>query len=220
MKYLKNVLLLLLCICTLAGIFSLIVHQRKSHLAKIRQVIEVDSGNKEEFPMIALDFRALDTAMELGGGVYYNKVGGIVPFFLNSSTRNGKTTKIPSLNRLAPLSIISTKTSLHWHNSAESIEALMEDAQIASLHFKEMCLAIARRTQTESSFGINNQHMIKSESSIKRKVAESTRTSLSEKEAVQGVRDALRSTLIADEPEQIQSIVKSFTGGLQYWQGG
>jgi len=209
MKRLKNAILLMLCVFAFAGIFSLIVHQRKSHLAEVVQVIEEESGNKEAFPMIALDIMALNTAMSLGGGVYYNKIGGIVPFFSDLVSQEWENYKNSIYKRIGPIEHNATKASTHWHNSAQSIEALVEDAQIASHYFKEMCLAIARRTQTEASFGINNQHMLKSELSIKRKVVESKRAGLSEAEAVRGVRDALRSTIIADEPEQIQSIIKS-----------
>lgn len=164
-------------------------------------------NQKKSQAILEIDSRSVSVVEEMGGGIYYRQVDAIVPFFpdiVNAEWLKLKNSISKRIGYIGPGP--SKKTDL-WRNNANSIDLLIEDAKLAAPHFLKMCEVTARKTGTLVNFGINNQHMIKSKKSLKRKIRESLSQGDSEEDAVRKVRDSLRGTIIAEIPEQIPLIV-------------
>lgn len=172
---------------------------------------------KESQPLLEIDSQSVKIAEEIGGGVYYHEVDAIVPLFpslVRTEWMNYKNAIAEEIGAIYPA---PTQESALWRNTADSIDALVKDAQMAAPYFWEMCLTIAKRTESIANFGIGNQYMIKSKESISRKVQESVVQGESKEEAISKIRDTLRGTIIAETPEQIPLIVqalKEFAYGM------
>lgn len=160
-------------------------------------------------PILEIDSNSANTVEELGGGIYYQEVDAIVPFFPSLVRAEWMQLKNEIIERIGYISPVASKESSLWKNSATSVNSLIKDAHIAAPDFWKMCVYIANKTGTVANFGIRNQYMIKSKKSISRKVKESIEKGLSEEEAVGKVRDSLRGTIIAETPEQITLIVQA-----------
>lgn len=160
-------------------------------------------------PILEIDSKSVKTAEEIGGGVYCHEVDAIVPFFPHLIREEWMKEKNAIAERIGPIYPIFSEKKALWRNSANSIDSLIKDAQMAAPYFWEMCVLIAHKTGATPSFGVGNQNILKSRKSITRKVQESIKLGLSEEEAVSHVRDSLRGTIIVDTPEQIPVVVQS-----------
>jgi Region found in RelA / SpoT proteins len=147
---------------------------------------------------------------EMDGGIYHQMLDTIIPFFPALIRAEWLNDKKEILERIGPIYPTPSKESTLWRNTATSIDDLINDAGIAAPYFWEKCILIANKTGSSANFGISDRNMIKSCKSIKRKVEEEMlQEGISYEEAVSKIRDALRGTIIAETPEQVQLIVNA-----------
>jgi hypothetical protein len=176
--------------------------------------------NSQSQPILEIDSDSVKVVEEVGGGIYDREVDALLPLFPSLVRAEWLNYKNEIAARIGTIAPSPTKESASWRNSAKSIHQLIKDAQLAAPAFKKMCLCISNHTGCKVNFGIKNQCMIKGEKSINRKVHESITEGLSREEAVGRVRDALRGTLIAETPEQIQVVIHTlkdfaYANGIQ-----
>lgn len=154
--------------------------------------------------------RSLRIVKELGGGVYNRELEAIIPLNPQEVKRNWVELKNLIAQEIGPLYPPPSRSSANWKNTAQTIEQLLKDAQTAAPLFKEACLQIAEETDSLTYFGTGDREIVKSETSLRRKVIQdASHLNISQSEAVTKIRDALRGTLIAKTPKQISLIAKA-----------
>jgi len=206
MIYLKHKILNFIYLCFFVGI-NFLHAQDSSDVCSYSEAVS-NQRQKTELKITKLDIDALNAAIDLGGGMYDEKIGAIVPFFPLLVEEEWEFFRKSIATRIGTLSTGNINESKKWHNDAVTIESLMEHAKIAAPYFKDMCLSIAQKTGTTANFGIDNHNLLKHKISIQRKVDEAIEAGISRQEAVATLRDAVRGTLIVDQPEQIPVIVE------------
>lgn len=95
-----------------------------------------------------------------------------------------------------------------WRNSSTTIVEMMHDIHRLAPIFKETSLRIAEETNSSVNFGPNDKNMIKNEESLTRKVQQDSKLlEISEEDALSKIGDALRGTIVTDDPRNIKQIV-------------
>lgn len=166
---------------------------------------------------------------EVGGGKYSKEIEAIIPSNPTVVKERWTQYKKEIAEEIGSINPSASKESSLWENSARSVEDLLRDAKQAAPLFRAGCFQIAKETSSEPYFGPGGREIIKGKKSLTRKVLQDADIAgISQEEATQKIRDALRGTLIADSPEQvsliaakIQDFVKRQGGELifkNFWQ--
>lgn len=171
--------------------------------SEIEQSIALKKNQVQE-----IDRRVIRVVEELGGGIYDRDVGAIIPLFPFQIRIEWMKYKNEIIERIGPIYPRESIQSNLWENNARTVDELLEDAWAASSYFREKCLQIAKKTDSEANFGFQDTSIVKSRASLARKVKKTAqKLRISEEEAVAKIRDALRGTIIVDTPEQIAVVV-------------
>lgn len=114
----------------------------------------------------------------------------------------------------------ATLESMLWSNSATTQSELIEQSQKLAPTFKEMCHQIGEQTNTNPYFGPQDRYIVKTPSSLARKVAQDAKVmATSEQDSLAKIGDALRGTIVVDSPTQIPKVVEAIIAQVQQ-QGG
>lgn len=116
---------------------------------------------------------------------------------------------LPSLEMDNPSTGMTKKD---WVNTSRSVEALLTDARKTSFFFLQLCKKITDDHIDECflSFGTDNLHMIKNESSLRKKIEKYKKLfKANEEESIAKIGDILRSTIITKGLKPIPSIIKT-----------
>jgi hypothetical protein len=98
-------------------------------------------------------------------------------------------------------------------NTAENVPSLLADANAAAPLLEQVAQQIALESEGKALFGPNKMHLIKSESSIRGKVARNTRDyGHSEQRTLQDMDDVVRGTISVETPEQIFLATRALLG--------
>ncbi len=156
-----------------------------------------------------INARSLHIVKKLGGGKYDRELQAIIPLNPQEVKRNWVELKNQIAHEIGPLYPRPSRSNADWKNTARTVEQLLKDAQSAALLFKQGCLQIAEETNSRTYFGMGDKEIVKSETSLSRKVIQdASHLNISQSEAVTKIRDALRGTLIANTPKQVPLIAK------------
>jgi hypothetical protein len=101
-------------------------------------------------------------------------------------------------------------------NTATNHKNLRKDAKVVAPKFIESLKKISKATGGDANFGSEDMFAIKSEGSLKRKIASDSRAEkISREQATQKISDAIRGTIIVDSEEQIQTITKKINEWIE-----
>lgn len=157
-----------------------------------------------------LNVKAYELALEFGGAEYSENLNIVIPHDSDEIKKEWIKSKEKISKRIGTITPKPSLKSAQWENTARTIQELQRDAKTMAPHFKEITQNIAKLTKTQAFFGINDSQLVKNKKSLTRKVEqESYYLGISKEQTVAKIRDALRSTIIVENPEQIASIVEA-----------
>lgn len=170
-------------------------------------------------PLSPLDYQAALLAESLGGSKYNAELQAFVPCnpqWVHQEWKKYKNLISSQIGDITP--VLYEKES--WKNSATTIEQLLQDAETYAPSFVQMAEQIASQTGSIANFGADNQHLIKSFDSLKRKVdSDMVEKGVDELTAISKIADAVRGTIIterAENTELIAELIKTYIAS----QGG
>lgn len=148
----------------------------------------------------------------LGGGEYDSQFDLIVPKDPRLVNQRWLELKDQIAKEIGPLTPLEDNASKNWVNSAQTVQELMDDAQIAAVALKSLSLEVVSGFQdVKAEFGLNDEHIVKSQRSLQEKVERyGVNKGLSEKDSVAVIIDAVRGTLIAKSIPELTSLIDTF----------
>jgi hypothetical protein len=169
-----------------------------------------------------IDYEAAELAEEkLGGGYFDPTIQTVIPNNLEKTEREWKRVK----NQLSKLigfmsePFVGENGNL-WRNSSKTTGELIEDALLMAPGFKEDFQAIAAKAGSVANFGPGNANLVKSESSLRRKVTSDMKEmNGTETEAVSKIGDALRGTIVVEQLQEIPLVMEEIAAYARQ-QGG
>ncbi|MBA3723261.1 MAG: hypothetical protein H0W88_12785 [Parachlamydiaceae bacterium] len=154
-----------------------------------------------------IDKQAAFNVIESGGGVYYHEMEAIVPLYPEIIHQEWLEYRSIIAKEIGTVSPLFSKEHMTWQNSAQSSDELLRDAKKVSLFFLDFCEKIATDTDSNTYFGPDNDYLLKSKSSLLRKIKKDVKRLGTESKAISIMPDSIRGSIITDSPLNIARIV-------------
>lgn len=201
-----------LFVCLLSVIFSIDGYDVTKDKFKIcHRIIEEAKWGNLFADGFAMDVKAAEIAeAKFDGGYFDHTLQSVIPGNYERMEKEWQEIKAEIAHLIGPVPVTTNQESAHWENGSKTVDELLADAHSLAPIFKKDFQEIAVQNRAVVDFGPEGGFIIKSKESLTSKVARDARTlKISEAEAISKIGDALRGTLIVDDPSRIADLMAS-----------
>lgn len=158
--------------------------------------------------------RAIHFAQQRGGAHYYSDLKIVIPKAPHQISLVWRQ-KVGEIGRITKSDEIAMRHEKfwweRWGNSADSIETLLENAELFTNDFLELFHKTSFATRAKYFMGENNKHLLKDRGSLTKKVNFLMKHNhIPEALAVKQINDSLRGSIVSETPEQQAEALRSF----------